>query len=129
MLIAEKWANRSSPPPSGVMNPKPLASLNHFTVPVAISVIPHEQKENGTRPGQCFDLKERTTVERAQSGRTGRTYCLETKTRWAGYTTNPRCASGILRGRKRPFPEGCRRREDPRRAGGRSLSAGFCDFA
>ena len=22
------------PPPSGVMNPKPLASLNHFTVPV-----------------------------------------------------------------------------------------------
>src|SRR5436309_15835232 len=37
MLIAEKCANRSSPPPSGVMNPKPFASLNHFTVPVAIS--------------------------------------------------------------------------------------------
>src|SRR6267378_5129601 len=36
MLIAEKCANRSSPPPSGVMNPKPFASLNHFTVPVAI---------------------------------------------------------------------------------------------
>src|SRR5512138_815690 len=36
MLIAEKCANRSSPPPSGVMKPKPFASLNHFTVPVAI---------------------------------------------------------------------------------------------
>src|SRR3989337_2401954 len=36
MLIAEKWAKRSSPPPSGVMKPKPFASLNHFTVPVAI---------------------------------------------------------------------------------------------
>src|SRR5215470_15349035 len=36
MLIAEKCANRSSPPPSGVIKPKPFASLNHFTVPVAI---------------------------------------------------------------------------------------------
>src|SRR4029079_11396489 len=32
-LIAEKWTNTSSPP-SIVMNPKPFASLNHFTVPV-----------------------------------------------------------------------------------------------
>src|SRR5215208_6493356 len=36
MLIAEKWANRSSPPSSGVMKPYPLESLNHLTVPVAI---------------------------------------------------------------------------------------------
>src|ERR1700738_5141084 len=34
--ISEKCANRSSPPSSGVMNPKPFASLNHLTVPVAI---------------------------------------------------------------------------------------------
>src|SRR5215218_1459176 len=40
MLIAEKCANRSSPPPSGVMKPKPLASLNHLTVPVAILRVP-----------------------------------------------------------------------------------------
>src|SRR5690349_16700281 len=40
MLIAEKCAKRSSPPPSGVMKPKPLASLNHFTVPVAICCVP-----------------------------------------------------------------------------------------
>src|SRR2546422_4054058 len=31
------WANRSLPPSSGVMNPKPLESLNHFTVPVGMS--------------------------------------------------------------------------------------------
>src|SRR5919106_4549375 len=31
------WAKRSLPPPSGVMNPKPFESLNHFTVPVAMS--------------------------------------------------------------------------------------------
>src|SRR4051794_30291134 len=37
-LIAEKCANKSSPPWSGVMKPKPFASLNHFTVPVAITL-------------------------------------------------------------------------------------------
>lgn len=36
MLIAEKCANKSSPPSSGVIKPKPLESLNHLTVPVAI---------------------------------------------------------------------------------------------
>src|SRR5205823_3197426 len=41
MLIAEKCANRSSPPPSGVMKPKPFASLNHLTVPVAIMLLPY----------------------------------------------------------------------------------------
>ena len=37
ILIAEKWAKRSSPPSSGVINPYPLASLNHFTVPVEVA--------------------------------------------------------------------------------------------
>src|SRR3954471_8852464 len=32
--IAEWCTKQSFWPPSGVMNPKPLASLNHFTVPV-----------------------------------------------------------------------------------------------
>src|SRR5574343_1636760 len=40
MVIAEKWAKRSSPPPSGVMKPKPFASLNHLTVPNAILLLP-----------------------------------------------------------------------------------------
>src|SRR6185436_16228218 len=49
MLIAEKCANRSSPPPSGVMNPKPFASLNHLTVPVAICNVP-KKIEKGLSP-------------------------------------------------------------------------------
>ena len=44
MLIAEKCANRSSLPSSGVMNPKPLESLNHLTVPVAIYFNPSSFK-------------------------------------------------------------------------------------
>src|SRR5687768_11923513 len=32
------WTNRSLPGSSGVMKPKPFSSLNHFTVPVAISM-------------------------------------------------------------------------------------------
>src|SRR5512135_1373290 len=40
MLIAEKWANKSSPPSFGVINPKPFASLNHLTVPVAMTITP-----------------------------------------------------------------------------------------
>src|SRR5205814_6827755 len=36
--IAEKWTNTSSPP-SWEMNPKPFASLNHFTVPLATVVL------------------------------------------------------------------------------------------
>src|SRR5215217_6668623 len=33
--IPEKCTNASLPPSSGVMNPKPFSSLNHFTTPVA----------------------------------------------------------------------------------------------
>src|SRR5574343_542600 len=46
MLIAEKCANRSSPPSSGVMKPKPLASLNHLTIPVAMCNYPCMHKVN-----------------------------------------------------------------------------------
>src|ERR1035438_1018827 len=35
-MIALWWTKRSLDWSSGVMNPKPLSSLNHFTVPVAI---------------------------------------------------------------------------------------------
>src|ERR1039457_1706173 len=34
--MLEWWTNRSRPPSSGVMKPKPFSSLNHLTVPVAI---------------------------------------------------------------------------------------------
>src|SRR5512139_2313759 len=48
-LIAEKCAKRSSPPLSGVMKPKPFASLNHLTVPVSI-LFPIYQKNWATCP-------------------------------------------------------------------------------
>src|SRR5690606_27937028 len=38
-LIAEKCANTSAPPSSGVMKPNPLAPLNHFTVPYCIPLM------------------------------------------------------------------------------------------
>src|SRR5829696_7541604 len=34
--MPEKWTKASFPPSSGVMNPKPFSSLNHFTTTVAI---------------------------------------------------------------------------------------------
>jgi hypothetical protein len=37
--MAEKCAKASGPPPSGWMNPKPLASLNHLTVPLGMACL------------------------------------------------------------------------------------------
>src|SRR6185312_13523628 len=37
LVMAEKWTNASAPPSSGAMKPKPLASLNHLTVPKLIA--------------------------------------------------------------------------------------------
>src|ERR1044072_4081408 len=64
MLIAEKCAKRSSPPPSGVMKPKPLESLNHLTVPVAMCVIP-KKVEKGPSPNhsQSQSPQERTPTQ------------------------------------------------------------------
>src|SRR5947207_9641579 len=80
MLIAEKWANRSSPPPSGVIKPKPFASLNHLTVPVGMFSNPNKEK-NRVAPGRCFDLKDRKVRRfgNGQTSRTGRALVLETK--------------------------------------------------
>src|SRR2546421_7567946 len=85
MLIAEKCANRSSPPPSGVIKPKPFASLNHFTVPVAIvgNSLSTRIKRDVARP--MFHLKESTAVERQRGGRTERALLLGTKHRPALY--------------------------------------------
>src|SRR5262249_30020732 len=59
MLMAEKCAKRSSPPPSGVMKPKPFASLNHLTVPVAICTFLCEV-EQGVPPSCWFSNPSRT---------------------------------------------------------------------
>ena len=37
--MAEKWANASGEPSSGVRNPKPFVSLNHLTVPVFLEAM------------------------------------------------------------------------------------------
>ena len=54
-VIAEKCANKSSPPSSGVTKPKPFASLNHFTVPVAMCLLPY--KNTGKTPAKLFETK------------------------------------------------------------------------
>src|SRR5688572_23369805 len=64
MLMAEKWAKRSSPPPSGVMKPKPFASLNHLTVPVAICNVPYLKLNRGSFPHR---VGSQTSVERTNS--------------------------------------------------------------
>ncbi|GBH18555.1 5,10-methylenetetrahydrofolate reductase [Pseudomonas syringae pv. actinidiae] len=46
LSIALKCTNRSSPPPCGVIKPKPFSSLNHFTVPVWRLDMVYLQKHN-----------------------------------------------------------------------------------
>ena len=56
--IAEKCANKSLPPPSGVMKPKPLPSSNHLTVPVSVPLVLIE-----------FPLNERSAQQMLARGR------------------------------------------------------------
>ena len=48
--MLEKWTKRSLPPSSGSMKPNPLASLNHFTVPVATLAPPDHERWRCTYP-------------------------------------------------------------------------------
>src|SRR5258706_2307105 len=57
--IAEKCANTSLPPPSGVIKPKPFASLNHLTVPVAMSVASQIKIKNSGSSPPCRYHQER----------------------------------------------------------------------
>jgi hypothetical protein len=59
MLMAEKCAKRSSLPSSGVMKPKPLESLNHLTVPIAMfaTFLQKTNKFTG-RPDSLFELSD-----------------------------------------------------------------------
>src|SRR5208283_4406246 len=75
------WANRSSPPPSGVMKPKPFASLNHLTVPVGMFSSPNnqEKKSGHTRPMFRSQGQESTALRQLPTSRTGRALVLEIK--------------------------------------------------
>src|SRR3970040_2249180 len=57
MLIAEKCANKSSLPSSGVMKPKPFASLNHLTVPFAM--LNFLTKNDGWKTVKLFEFQDR----------------------------------------------------------------------
>src|SRR5512138_865718 len=99
MLIAEKCANRSSPPPSGVMKPNPFASLNHFTVPVAIFYCSLQIKRERDRvPCQCFDHKEITAEVPLRGGTTSRAFCAWDKTLRALYLNVCQSASARIIG-------------------------------
>src|SRR5919204_5234482 len=73
--IDEWWTNTSLPPSAGVMKPYPFASLNHFTVPVAIQK--HLLYHEGTGRGGAH---------RATSTRSGNAQHRSTAT-----ATEPRC--------------------------------------
>src|SRR5437868_13432774 len=53
--MLEWWTNRSRPPSSGVMKPKPFSSLNHLTVPLGMWSDPPCFKccYGGCPPGAC----------------------------------------------------------------------------
>src|SRR5580704_4960637 len=60
LSIAEICTNTSFPPPCGAINPYPFCELNHFTVPLAISVSNIDQARWKTGP---------TALTSAQIGR------------------------------------------------------------
>src|SRR5215212_7853410 len=73
MLMPEKCAKRSLPPSSGVMNPKPFASLNHLTVPVAICQFPFSDPDMPSRKRVSEDQgRELTATSDAAWWRVGR---------------------------------------------------------
>ena len=67
--MAVWWQNTSSPPPSWVMKPKPFASLNHFTVPVAMRLASLARSRQEA-PRGLLSLGRRTAENSAQ-GQTG----------------------------------------------------------
>src|SRR5262245_4484087 len=59
----------SGPPPSGAMNPKPFAMLNHFTVPVAITSLLETHAKAGAAWRVDFAKNEAGAWEERGSGR------------------------------------------------------------
>src|SRR5687768_11620338 len=55
--ISVWWAKRSLPPASGVMKPKPFASLKNLTVPVAMYSLPYSIARAEPGPGDGHEIK------------------------------------------------------------------------
>src|SRR5690349_18557192 len=60
---AEMCTNTSGPPASGWMKPKPFWPLNHFTVPVAIFVVPFRTSVLTPKIGGEIKFSERVGVD------------------------------------------------------------------
>src|SRR5215218_53339 len=60
--MSRKWANRSAPPASCAMKPKPLLSLNHFTVPVWVVIkhLSYLRNECAAHAAHAATLKKRS---------------------------------------------------------------------
>src|SRR5450432_20191 len=59
--MSRKWAKRSAPPASCAMKPKPLLSLNHFTVPVWVvikNILSTIEMKCAATCGACSDTQE-----------------------------------------------------------------------
>src|SRR5215211_2359573 len=69
-----KWTNRSRPPSSGVMKPKPLSSLNHLTVPVPIRT--ESSLEPRPAPMTGADLPTLTGGRHALQGQVSAAGCI-----------------------------------------------------
>jgi hypothetical protein len=100
-------ANRSLDWPSGVMNPKPLSSLNHWTVPVA----------QCPRPGRCYGVPIRLGRPPDEGSAGGRSRCLKQSPRSQHATTQEeaQCPSGEGFGSAERTPPGLDRAILPRR--------------
>src|SRR5262245_30569442 len=84
--MPEKWTKRSLPGSSGVMNPKPLSSLNHFTVPVAMRFT-----STASGAANAEDAKQPTAVVHCLSGP-----CLDPVERRQGSTGRKRVLSRAM---------------------------------
>src|SRR4030065_214835 len=85
--MVEKCTNTSALPSVGVMKPKPLASLNHFTVPLCI-VTSALGATDGTNPGLMNLPKERPKkIDVAMALTLGRYSCSSCR----HFNTSPPC--------------------------------------
>jgi hypothetical protein len=74
--MALKWTKTSLDPSEGAMKPKPLSSLNHLTVPVAITVISGEIERVFVQGNvERFQEKLPRRTERGATGATTRKHC------------------------------------------------------
>src|SRR5438045_3214822 len=104
LVIALKWTNTSLPPSSGVMKPYPFASLNHFTVPVAIlKTPPSEEVLSGkeARIGRATGTRSSASAGRTVAQNHGVMQLLAAPDKFRGTLTAREAAAAIAAGAER----------------------------